>query len=450
MKSIEECIAEMLESGFFRFKTATGTQFMSNDGKDRWTYPNFVKNHGLIIGYKGNGSPEYLDLATIPANHPDFPIIEKVVFDIDRPFGKVEGKPAFNTARKLEVEFPIRASDNTHDASIFWNHLEYLCGDVSKEIKEWVKDWLADIFQNPNHKKGTALVFIGGQGCGKSIFFDKLMSALFGEYYHYNNGKGYSEKFNTELKDKLLVNFDEGFATKSELSAAKLKSYITQPVMKIEGKGSNPVSILNPARAIFTTNNAWAVKMDEDDRRFAVFSTIEEDFITPEYFDGLLEAIDDRDLLGRFMHELKTREITSKLNKPPMTEVKQTQKAFSAGKIADWFEFIMDTKSDYVIKLDDNRTSSINFENRLWDSYEENERILHKENALASFLKFKGSSEHITTTNKLFSSLKNHLAGNKEWDLDNETRRLKGFGFAWGDAAKPQRVWVFKRKAVQE
>ena len=447
MKSIDECIHGMLENGFYRFKTPGGTLFMSNDGETRYNPATFAKGHELILGYKKSGSPDYLDLATIPWSRQDFPVIEKTVYDINRPFGKVEGKPIFNTAKELEVEFPVKAAKNKLDTSIFWNHLEYLCGDVSQDIKEWVKDWLCDIFQNPNDKKGTALIFIGGQGCGKSIFFDKLMSALLGEYYHYNNGKDYSEKFNLGLKDKLLLNFDEGFATKSKAAEAKLKSFITQPVLKIEGKGSNPITVLNPARAVFTTNDGWAVKMDDDDRRFAVFTTVREDFATQGYFDRLVDAIDNRDLLEKFMHELQNRKITSRLNKPPMTEAKQTQKVFSAGKVSEWFDFIMETKSSYVVRLDDDHPSAYDHQYRLWDLYEENERIIHKKRALASFLKFKGNNEHIDSTNKLFNALRNYLATNSEWVLDNEVRRLQTPGrFTWGEDAQPQRVWVLKKK----
>ena len=146
MKSIDECIREMLENGFYRFQTPSGTLFMSNDGETRYNPIAFAKGHGLILGYKKSGAADYLDLAAIPWNHEDFPIIKKTVYDINRPFGKVEGKPIFNTAKELEVEFPVKAAKNKLDTSILWNHLEYLCGNVSQDIKKWVKDWLCDIF----------------------------------------------------------------------------------------------------------------------------------------------------------------------------------------------------------------------------------------------------------------------------------------------------------------
>jgi len=451
-EKIEEFVQAMVKEGFYRHKPPKGALEMF-DGETRWTYSDYVKTRQFITSYKKDGSPKYLDLNIIDINREDFPLVTKTIYDINRPFGKVEGEAAINTAKLLTVKFPIEAVDNSQDTSILWNHLEYLCGDVPDDVKDWVKDWLADIFQNPNDKKGTALTFIGSQGCGKSIFFDKLMSILLGEYYHYDNGKEFSEKFNTSLKDKLLLNFDEGFATKSKSVEAKLKSFITQPTLKLEGKGSNSTAVLNPARAVFTTNSGWAINTADDDRRFAVFNTERKDFITPEYFDMLFESLNNREMLEKFMYELQSRKITSRLNIPPATEAKEAQKVFSATKIAEWFEFIITTDIYYVIKMDDNRNHIHSPINRLWDSVTANERVMHKENAFQSFDKFKGNNEHITTTNKLFGALKNHLSTHKEWNIYNETRRLQGFGFSTivlKGGKEPARVWVLRRKASQQ
>jgi len=264
-----------------------------------------------------------------------------------------------------------------------------------------------------------------------------------GDYHYYNNGKGYSEKFNLELKNKLFVNFDEGFGSKSKEAEAKLKSFITQPTMKLEGKGINPTNVLNPARSVFTTNSNWAVKMDDDDRRFAVFTTIKKDFVTPEYFDGLSDAINNGDLLEKFMHELQNRKITSRLNRPPMTKTKQTQKAFSANKVSEWFDFVMETRKCYDIKL---KKDTVSFEDYLWNDWTDDERTMNKENAFESFSDFKGSNDHIDTTNKLFSALDAYLANNDEWGISNEAKRLKG-GFNL--EKKVQRMWVLKRKVTQ-
>ena len=262
---------------FTRYKPQKGSLVMF-DGETTWTFTEFVKTRQFIISYKRDGLPKYLDLNTIDIRREDFPLIMETIYDINRPFGKVDGEAKINTAKSLAVKFPVKAADNPQDTSILWSHLEYLCGNVFDDVKEWVKDWLADIFQNPNEKKGTALAFIGSQGCGKSFFFDNLMSILLGEYYLYDNGKEYSEKFNVNLKDKLLINFDEGFATKSKSSEAKLKSFIAQTTMKLEGKGSNSIMVLNPARAVFTTNSGWAINTADDDRRFAVFNVEKKDF----------------------------------------------------------------------------------------------------------------------------------------------------------------------------
>jgi|TergutMp193P3_1026864.scaffolds.fasta_scaffold43468_2 hypothetical protein len=446
LNGIDGFVKAIIKEGFYRYKSSKSATVMFN-GEDYWSYTPFAKTRQLITGYKKDGSPKYLDLNTVDMNRSDFPIITKTVFDLNLPFGKVKDKPLINTAKLLKPEFPIKGKRNAQDTSIFWKHLEYLCGDVSPEIKEWVKDWVCDIFQNPENKKGTALIFIGEQGCGKNIFFYDLMSALLSEYYHYDCGKEYSDKYNLELRDRLLINFDEGFATKSKSSEAKLKSFITQPRLKIEGKGSNSVIVHNPARAVFTTNARFAMNTADDDRRFAIFRTVKKDFITPEYFVNFANAIENRDLLEKFMYELTTRKIKARLNIPPVTDEKESQQAFSADKVADWFNYIIATPRHFQEQLKDNSQSRFNSDGYFWSRYEDNERWIFKENALASFLNYRGNNEGIVSTNKLFSALKAFLEDHGEWSISNETKRINSkSGFIMNDKDQIQRVWVLTKK----
>ena len=445
-KQIDVLVEKMINEGYYRYKPPQGTSYMFN-GETKWSYLEYAKTRKFIIGYQKDWTPKYFDLNTIDMDRKDFPIITRLIYDPNQPFGKVKDEPAFNTAKLLSPKFPINGINNAQDVSIFWKHLEYLCGDVSPEIKEWVKDWLCHIFQDPNNKKGTALVFIGCQGCGKGIFFNNLMSALLGEYYHYNDEKGYSGQFNLEIQRKLLINFNEGFATKSKASEAKLKSFITDPMFKFEGKGSNSYTVLNPARAVFTTNARFAMNTAIDDRRFAVFRTIRQDFTTPEYFDNFIKAINNRDMLEKFMYELTTRNIGSRLNITPMTEEKAAQKVFSADKVADWFEFIISTPRDYKVPLKDNIQSRYNPDGYLWCRYEDNERWLFKENALESFLNHRGNNEGINSTNKLFTALRAHLGDHKEWGISNEVKRINSkSGFILNGKDQNQRLWVLTKK----
>jgi len=448
MATVDDCIKIMIEEGSYRYKPLNKPLCMF-DGETSWSYTEYVKSHNFIIGQKKNGTPEYLDLHTIDMDRKDFPIIKEVIYDPKLPFGKIKDEPRFNTAKALDVKFPIEAKNNNLDASIFWNHLDYLCGDVQQDIKEWVKDWLADIFQDPNNKKGTALIFIGLQGCGKSIFFDNLMSSLLSVYYLHTEEKDYSGKFNTELKDKLLVNFDEGYSTKSKLSNAKLKSFITQPNFKIQGKGTNSTTVLNPVRAVFTTNNYHAIDTSFDDRRYAIFRTIKKDFITQEYFDNFIKAINDKEMLEQFMFELKTRKIVSRLNQAPSTEEKETQKAFSADKLSEWFDYIITTNADYTAQVGNTPRNEYNYGGYLWNKVEENERWMFKENGLASYLNFKGDSNNIITTVRLFNALKIYLE-NKEWSITQEVQRPnQTSGFSLGRNAT-QRLWIFRKKNLSD
>lgn len=57
--------------------------------------------------------------------------------------------------------------------------LRYITRDNEKQV-EWIKDWVAWIFQNPASKQQIAPVIVGDQGVGKSWFGNVFMKAVMG------------------------------------------------------------------------------------------------------------------------------------------------------------------------------------------------------------------------------------------------------------------------------
>ena len=74
---------------------------------------------------------------------------------------------------------------------------------------KYVLHWYADIRQNPADKKGTALVFRGPQGAGKSII-SEIFGPLFGAHDHYvSKTDGVTGSFNEALFGRLHVTVEE-------------------------------------------------------------------------------------------------------------------------------------------------------------------------------------------------------------------------------------------------
>jgi hypothetical protein len=57
--------------------------------------------------------------------------------------------------------------------------LLHLC-DYDTELHAWVLRWLAYPLRNPGAKMATCLLVNGDQGTGKSLFFDNVMSGIYG------------------------------------------------------------------------------------------------------------------------------------------------------------------------------------------------------------------------------------------------------------------------------
>lgn len=132
--------------------------------------------------------------------------------------------------------------------------------------------WNADIFQNPDEKKGSAPAFMGEQGVGKSKYWDWLRKAL-GDYaIKVSQKKHLVGNFNAHLDAKLLIVAEEAFWSGDKEAAGILKDRITGDTDLNEKKGYDAVQRPNKARMGFVSNNEWVVPTDDnaDARRFLV------------------------------------------------------------------------------------------------------------------------------------------------------------------------------------
>lgn len=87
--------------------------------------------------------------------------------------------------------------------------LGYLTQDKPEQI-DWIKQWIAWIFQNPGSKQQIAWVVVGEQGIGKSWIGNIFMKALMGNMWGSASPKVLDGDFNIgPFKDKMFVFIDE-------------------------------------------------------------------------------------------------------------------------------------------------------------------------------------------------------------------------------------------------
>lgn len=151
---------------------------------------------------------------------------------------------------------------------------EVVCSGV-KDHNEWVLAWLADLFQYPAKKPGTALVLVGVQGAGKTFLGEHILGKIVGptHYAQLKDITKLTDKFNTIIDNKVFVQCDEAIHSYQRDVASRLKSIISDGSVTIEPKGINAYSKPNHMRLLFTSNEeTTAIFIDPSpyERRFSV------------------------------------------------------------------------------------------------------------------------------------------------------------------------------------
>ncbi len=158
---------------------------------------------------------------------------------------------------------------------------DIVCND-DPQLFVWVRDWLADIFQNPTDKPGTALVLVGPQGAGKSMLCEDILRPIIGMAHSskVSSVDRLTAKFNTLTSGKLLIQGEEVISTRRRHDANNLKDAITSKRRTVELKGKDEFEIDDFARYVFTSNHEDdAVNVEVGDRRYTIIA------INPRYAD---------------------------------------------------------------------------------------------------------------------------------------------------------------------
>jgi hypothetical protein len=191
------------------------------------------------------------------------------------------------------------------DCSLFLQHVRENTCQGNEELYRWVIAWFADLFQNPREKPGTALVFGGKQGTGKTIV-GTVIGKLLGKHYQLvASPHRVTGAFNAHMERCLLLQADEAFWAGDKQAEGTLKNLITSSHHHIERKGVEAVEVPNYVRLLVTSNSKWKVPAGLKERRFCVIE-VGENRMQDKVFFGAL----DRQMRGggyeALLHHLQT------------------------------------------------------------------------------------------------------------------------------------------------
>ena len=207
-----------------------------------------------------------------------------------------------------------------------------------KKLFDYLWKWMAHLSQKPGEKPGVAIVLRGQQGTGKGTFCGVLKELVGRKAYKEVASMGrITGNFNAHLQNALLVNANEALWGGNKSHEGALKALVTDEELAIEPKGVDTYFIKNCMRLIVTSNEAWAVPMGLDDRRFlcldisdkvkedtAYFKTIHEQMKNGGY-EALMQELMNVNLDG---FDVRTK---------PQTNTGHDMKLLSASPVEQWW-----------------------------------------------------------------------------------------------------------------
>ena len=226
-----------------------------------------------------------------------------------RPYLKDDESTNFNTFTGFRFDY----EETSGDVDIILEFIRTTLAENDDNNFKYILNYLADMIQNPAKVPGVCLVFKSDkQGVGKNLFFEWVGKLMGKRYYLVSKDlDSIVKQFNLSRAGKILHILDEisnyGGAYKSN---DRLKSEITQETLEIEPKGKESYSIAHCARYVMLTNHDWPVKIENSDRRFAMFNCSCHNAGNHDYFENLVGWMENEGNQQSFFNYLANYDLT--------------------------------------------------------------------------------------------------------------------------------------------
>jgi putative DNA primase/helicase len=192
----------------------------------------------------------------------------------------------------------------------------------AQELVMWILRWMAYPLQHPGAKMGSALIFHGPQGTGKSLIF-RVLAAIYGRYATVIGNSGIEDKFNADWSDSKCFILAEEIATNADKWNIKneLKELVTGETIRVRDMHIRAYHQKNHMNVVYLSNEDMPLPLENSDRRHLVIYTPPS---LPE--DHYIEVLNERDSGGieAFYHFLLNLPLAGfgRHSRPPMTEAK--------------------------------------------------------------------------------------------------------------------------------
>lgn len=224
-----------------------------------------------------------------------------------------------------------------------WSMMQELARDVLCDSNEghfrYVLDWMAHCVQFPAERAEVAVVFRGDKGTGKGTL-GRAMRDIFGVHgLHISSPSHLTGRFNSHLRDCVLLFADEAFWAGDKASESVLKQLVTEATMMYEAKGVDARSEQNHIHIIIASNEHWVIPAGiNGERRFAVFDANNRRQGDRAFFTALNRQM-DRGGLQAMLFDLLARDLGGRHPREnvPVTSAMSEQKVRSLEPVPSWW-----------------------------------------------------------------------------------------------------------------
>ena len=190
-------------------------------------------------------------------------------------------------------------------------HINDVITGGNADHTKWVMDYIANMIQRPERKSQVAISLYGAQGCGKGIIFEFLRQKVLGEQCSFQTSKPEIDmlgRFANGALNRVCVQVDEVKSLHD--FADRLKDLITNQTLNYEQKGKDTIVVPNLSNIILTSNNANALTVSADDRRYVLFHCSSVYKGDPAYFNALGSHLDRPEVARAFYQHCLKRDLS--------------------------------------------------------------------------------------------------------------------------------------------
>jgi hypothetical protein len=241
----------------------------------------------------------------------------------------------------INTYIPVEIRRVVGDASPFLEHLAKVLPD--ERDRTILLSYMAACVQHQGIKFQWAPLLQGVEGNGKTLFARCIQQAVGARYTHWVNPKKLGKDFNAWMIGKVFYAVEDIYVPDSKREILEdLKPMITNTNIEIELKGIDQFTGEICGNFMFNSNHLDAIRKTENDRRFCVlfsaqqqFADLARDGMGGDYFPDLYNWLKDRDGYAIVNELLFTYAIPAELNpavdcqRAPITT--STSQAISAG-----------------------------------------------------------------------------------------------------------------------